>query len=479
VSDGSRPIARLAATALAATALAATATVVVVVTAGATATARSHLGHPLAPPGYVPGEVVVGYAGTPSRSTAAARLRTMGVRASAAPSPEPGAAILRVPAGESVPQALARLRTVPGVAYAVPNYVAHIAGSWIPNDPGRTRQRGGWQKTQWNFLAGAGVNAPAAWANLRVDGRPGGRGVVVALLDTGVAYRSWGSYVQSPDFKGARFVHPYDFVANNAFPLDREGHGTFVAGEIAEATNNGFALTGLAYGATIMPLRVLDASGTGDAATIARGVRYAAAHGAQIINLSLEFGIGVGATDIPDLISAIRFAQQHGVLVVGAAGNDQTSQIAYPARASGVVAVGATTADRCLAWYSNTGPGLTLVAPGGDDDTTAGPGCHPDRNLPSISQLTFAARSNPRRFGYQAGVYGTSMAAAEVAAAAALVIASGVVGRHPAPQQVIARLEQTARPLDNAPRPNSSSGYGLIDAGAATSRSGAAHRNRA
>ena len=243
MSDGSRPIARLATIALAATA-----TVVVVVTAGATATARSHLGHPLAPPGYVPGEVVVGYAGTPSRSTAAARLRTMGVRASAAPSPEPGTAILRVPAGESVPQALARLRTVPGVAYAVPNYVAHIAGSWIPNDPGRTRQRGGWQKTQWNFLAGAGVNAPAAWANLRVDGRPGGRGVVVALLDTGVAYRSWGSYVESPDFKGAHFVHPYDFVANNAFPLDREGHGTFVAGEIAEATNNGFALTGLAYG---------------------------------------------------------------------------------------------------------------------------------------------------------------------------------------------------------------------------------------
>lgn len=392
----------------------------------------------------------------------------MGVRASAAPSPGPGTAILRLPAGESVPDALAGLRAVPGVAYAVPNYVAHMAGSWIPNDPGRSHQPGGWEQMQWNFLAGAGVNAPAAWANLRADRRPGGRGVVIALLDTGVAYRSWGRYVESPDFKGTRFVDPYDFVANNAYPLDREGHGTFVAGEIAEATNNGFALTGLAYGATIMPLRVLGANGTGDAATIARGVRYAATHRAQIINLSLEFGIGVGPDDIPDLVSAIRFAQRRGVLVVGAAGNDEASQVAYPARISGVVAVGATTADRCLAWYSNTGPGLTLVAPGGDDDSSGGPSCHPDRNLPDISQLTFTSQSNPRRFGYQPGVYGTSMAAAEVAATAALVIASGVVGHHPTPQRVIARLEQTAQPLDSPPRPNSSYGYGLIDAGAAT-----------
>lgn len=463
---GLRSIARLTAVPLATVAA-----VVMLVTAGPSAGAAPHARQPSSPPAYVPGEVVVGYAAAPTRTRAAARLRTMGVRASAAPPPGPGTAILRVPAGESVPQALARLRAIPGIAFAVPNYVAHIAGSWIPNDPGRARQRGGWQKMQWNFLAGAGVNAPAAWANLRADRRPGGRGVVVALLDTGVAYRSWGGYRKSPDFTGTHFVHPYDFVANNAYPLDREGHGTFVGGEIAEATNNGVALTGLAYGATLMPVRVLGAGGTGDAATIARGVRYAATHGAQIINLSLEFGIGVGAGDIPDLIGAIHFAQRRGVLIVGAAGNDASNQIAYPARVSGVVAVGATTADRCLAWYSDTGPGLTLVAPGGDDDSSSGPSCHPDRSLPSISQLTFATRSDPRRFGYQAGVYGTSMAAAEVAATAALVIASGVVGRHPSPQAIIARLEQTARPLDSSARPNPSSGYGLIDAGAATGRS--------
>jgi serine protease len=454
--------------------------VVVLVPSGvagrATALAASHPVHPPAPPEYVPGEVVVRYA---SRA-AAARLRTMGVRASAAPAPELGTEVLRVPSGETVPQAAARLQAVPGIAYAVPNYIAHLAGSWIPNDPGRAHQRGGWQRMQWNFLAGTGVDAPAAWANLRADRRPGGRGVVVAVLDTGVAYRNWGTYLKSPDFKGTRFIAPYDFVADNPFPLDREGHGTFTAGEIAEATNNGVALTGLAYGATVMPLRVLSADGTGDAATIARGVRYAVAHGAQVINLSLEFGIGIRGADIPDLVSAIRFAEQRRVLVVGAAGNDQASQIAYPARVAGVLAVGATTADRCLAWYSNTGPGVMVVAPGGDSDTStsSNPSCHPNRSLPSIYQLTFVNSSSPRRFGYQAGIYGTSMAAAEVAAAAALVIASGVVGRHPTPQQVIARLERTARPLDSAPLPDWDSGYGLIDAGAATARSPSARLAR-
>jgi serine protease len=387
-----------------------------------------------------------------------------------------------VQTGETVSGAVARLRGVPGVAYAVPNYVAHLAGSWIPNDPGRSHQRAGWERMQWNFLPGAGLNAPAAWANLIARRRPGGRGVVVAVLDTGVAYRNWRTYVQSPDFKGTHFTAPYDFVANNPFPLDREGHGTFTVGEIAEATNNGVALTGLAYGATVMPIRVLAADGTGDAATIARGIRYAVAHGAQVVNMSLEFGIGIRAADIPDIVSAIRFAVRHRVLVVGAAGNDEANEIAYPARVAGAVAVGATTADRCLAWYSNAGPGLAVVAPGGDDDASSDPdpSCHPDRSLPSINQLTFASPTDPRRFGYQPGIYGTSMAAAEVAATAALVIASGVVGRHPTPQQVIARIERTARPLDNAPRPNWNSGYGLIDAGAATApSSGGVRRGRA
>ena len=100
---------------------------------------------------------------------------------------------------------------------------------------------------------------------------------------------------------------------------------------IAEATNNRFGLTGLAYGAKIMPVRVLDADGNGDAQTIARGIRYAVKHGAQVINLSLEFDITVTAAQIPNIIGAINYAHRHGVVVVAAAGNDSSRQLAYPA----------------------------------------------------------------------------------------------------------------------------------------------------
>ncbi len=423
---------------------------------------------------YVPGEVVVGYQS--GRLAHAALARASQVSSSPPAPVDSNTAVLRLAANESVPQAIARLQGTPGVAYAVPNYVAHIAGQWIPNDPGRGKTPGGWQKMQWNFLPVVGVDAPAAWGNLRADHRAGGRGVVVAVLDTGVAYRNWRQFKRSPDLKGTRFVAPYDFVAHNGYPLDREGHGTFVTSEIAETTNNRYGLTGLAYGASIMPVRVLAADGTGDAATIARGIRYAVRHGARVINMSLEFGIGIGAADIPTIVRAVRFAEQHRVVLVGAAGNDEAPEIAYPARVPGVIAVGASTRDRCLAWYSNTGPGLALVAPGGDDDASlpSDPDCNPNASLPDINQLTFTNPSNPRRFGYPRGVYGTSMAAPEVSAAAALVIASGVIGRHPSPTAVLERLERTAQPIGNSPLPNQAYGYGLLDAGSATSRASAA-----
>jgi len=383
--------------------------------------------------------------------------------------------LLHLRRGESVSQAIAHLTRQPGVAYAVPNYLAHITGSppstWTPDDPGRADQPGGWARLQWNFLPGAGVDAPAAWANLRSDGRPGGRGVVVAVLDTGVAYRNWRHFRRSPDFADTRFADPYDFVAGNAYPLDRQGHGTFVAGTIAESTNNGFGLTGIAYGATIMPVRVLDGGGWGDADTIARGIRYAVSHGAQVINLSLEFDPSVTAGQIPSIISAVDYAHSHGVVLVGASGNESENRMAYPARSHQVISVGATTSDRCLAAYSNGGHGLDLVAPGGGDDSTipSDPDCHPDRSLPDIFQMTFGSPAHPDRFGYPNGWYGTSMAAPHVAAVAALVIASGVLGHDPSPDQVLARLEATAQPLGQG-RPNAEYGYGLIDAGAATAR---------
>jgi len=245
---------------------------------------------------------------------------------------------------------------------------------------------------------------------------------------------------------------------------------------IAESTNNGLGLTGLAYGARIMPIRVLDADGNGDSATIAKGIRYAVAHGAQVINLSLEFEINITASEIPNIISAITFAHRHGVVVVAAAGNDSSRKLAYPAAAPPVISVGATTRDRCLAGYSNGGAKLDLVAPGGGDDASLStdPDCHPFRNLPAVHQMTFSDFDSIRpgedgaRFSLP-GSYGTSMAAPAVSATAALVIASRVLGPHPSPDRILARLEQTATPLGGS-QPNPDYGYGLVNAGAATAR---------
>ncbi len=199
------------------------------------------------PTDYVPHEVLVGYrAGPIARVTSDFELR-MGARQSGPP-PAPRSALLRLPADASVTAAIAKLRREPGVAYAEPNFVAHATGDWYPNDPGRANRPEGWEQMQWNFLPLVGVDAPEAWANLRAVRRPGGSGVVVAILDTGVAYRNWHKFRKSPDFTGTHFVDPYDFISNNQYPLDRNGHGTFVAGTVAEATNNGFGSPGSPMG---------------------------------------------------------------------------------------------------------------------------------------------------------------------------------------------------------------------------------------
>lgn len=420
---------------------------------------------------YAPDKVVVGYAARTSTNAWSAGIAGTGPRGGVPASAR--TRVVELAPGVSVASALEHLRRTRGVAWAVPDYLAHAAGQVIPNDPGVSHTPGGWREVQWNFAGVFGVNAPEAWANVAADGAPGGHGVTVAVLDTGVAYANRGPFRRSPDFVATEFVRGYDFVARNAFPNDRNGHGTFVASTIAEATNNGRGLTGLAFGARLMPVRVLDGQGEGEASTIAEGVVFAVRHGAQVINLSLEFSPGVTASDIPELIGALRYAHRRGVLVVGAAGNEGHTAIAFPARASNVVSVGATTERGCLAGYSNDGGGLTLVAPGGGADASlpGDPNCHPE--LPpgrDIYQVTFTG-SSPRVFGLPTGYEGTSMAAPHVSATAALVIASGVLGRHPTPAQITARLRATARKL-GGPGDQALYGAGLVDAAAATAPGG-------
>lgn len=438
----------------------------------------AHLRAASASAAWAPHRVIVGYAPLRSRTSGG---HTIVAPAAASRTPRIRTVVKSLPRRESVANALSRLRGRPGVAYAYPDYVAHAAGAFFPDDPGTAHHRRGWEQMQWNMLAGTGVDAPQAWANLLADKRAGGKGVRVAVLDTGVAYRTWRKFRISPDFRGGRFVAPYDFIAQNRYPLDRNGHGTFVAGAIAERTNNGFGLTGLAYGASIMPVRVLNQRGEGAESTIARGIRYAVDHGARVINLSLEFLLGRvhSASQIPLIVRAVNYARRHRVVVVAAAGNDEARRVAFPARLSGVISVGATTKDGCQAAYSNEGPDLDLVAPGGGGDAVipSDPACHPNRVLPPIFQLTLSDppfAGNPGkfgRFGYPGYYIGTSMAAPEVSAAAALVIASRVLGPRPTPAHVLRRLERTATPLPaGATGRNDAYGHGLINAGAATAR---------
>jgi hypothetical protein len=276
--------------------------------------------------------------------------------------------------------------------------LAHATG-FVPNDPGTTSRAGGWSELQWNFAGRFGVDAPGAWTNAITAGRPGGKGVTVAVLDTGVSYTDRAGARRSPDLSARQFVRGYDFVDDDPYPTDPNGHGTFIASTVAEKTGNGYALTGLAYGARIMPVRVLDAYGDGDPGAIARGIRFAAAHRADIINLSLNFAPGVTPRQVAPVARAIGFARRRGAVIVAATGNDDARGLPYPASDSRVLAVGATTEHGCVANYSNQGPGIDLVAPGGGEDADE-PGdanCVAGRAGRSIAQLTLSARG-PDRF---------------------------------------------------------------------------------
>lgn len=356
--------------------------------------------------------------------------------------------------------------TLPAGAAAAPR--GHAA-TFLPDDPGRGVAPGGWQRDQWNFTGPYGVDALGAWRHLIAARRPGGAGVVVAVVDSGVAYRTKPPYRRSPDLQGFRFVRGYDFVDDDQLPDDESGHGTHVASTIAEATDNGVGETGLAYGVRIMPVRVLDRSDEGSTEDIARGIRWAAAHGADVINVSIEFSEEVVASEVPEVIRAIAFAHTQGAVVAAAAGNTGGVRVVLPARARYAIAVGATTEHGCLSNFSNVGTQLDLVAPGGggdaelDDDTRCAPD---DDTLRDIFQVTLEGRGSPR-FGIPDRFEGTSMAAPHVSAVAALVIASGVLGPDPAPAAVEERLEATARDL-GAPGLDRRYGSGLLDAEAAT-----------
>src|SRR4051794_26307759 len=411
----------------------------------------------------VPGKVIVRYERDATRAERAHVQARTGTRfGTVLPG---GSRTLRIADGESVAKTVSDLNHNAKVAYAVPDYKVHAA-AFDPNDTGRGN---GWAPLQWNFAGAWGVNAPQAWNEAIAAHAPGGKGVIVAVIDSGVAYENRGNFRRATDLGGSRFVNGYDWVNRDKHPDDEESHGTHVTGVIAQQTNNRYGVTGLAYGVKIMPLRVLDSQGNGDGSDIARAVRYAVKHHAKVVNMSVEFDTGLRAGDIPEVISALHYATRKGVTLVAASGNEGSSKVAYPARDSSVISVGASTARGCLADYSNGGSGLDLVAPGGGQDASfKGNGldranCNPagpDRTI--VQQTLWGDVRHFRLVGFE----GTSFAAPHVTAAAALLIATKRLGAHPKPAAIKRRLRETARDL-GSPGDDSHCGAGLLDVGAA------------
>ena len=294
-----------------------------------------------------------------------------------------------------------------------PNYIYHT--SVAPNDPQYSKQ--------WHLH---NIHAERAWEETR------GRGVTVAIIDTGVS--------KVPDLAKTEFVDGYDFVNDKTTADDDNGHGTHVAGTVAQSTNNNYGVAGIAYEAKIMPLKVLSSSGGGTISDIAEAIRFAADNKADIINMSLGGG---GESQV--MKDAIDYAYNKGVVIIAAAGNENNNSASYPARYAHVIGVGATDAQGERAEFSNYGAGVDISAPGGGNGSKIWQETiDPDTNTPMIS-----------------GLQGTSMAAPHVAGVAALIKSTGIT----APDEIFAVLQQSVRKIEQDPQ--NYYGAGHLDAAAA------------
>ncbi len=249
-----------------------------------------------------------------------------------------------------------------------------------PNDP--------LYEKQWHLDA---MGAPYGWAN-----SPAGEGVIVAVIDTGAT--------QTSDLIDTKFLPGKSFTGEPMF--DGNGHGTHVAGTIAQATNNGIGTAGIAPNATILPVKVLSNYGSGSASGIASGIDWAVDQGAQVINLSL------GGSYSKIIHLSIQKAVDDGVIVVAAMGNDGSNQANYPGGLEETIGVSALGPTGELSFYSTHGKGTDIAAPGGDKQIGGEAG--------GVLQQTTKDSESYQYF------QGTSMATPHVVGAAAVLLSTGM-----------------------------------------------------
>jgi serine protease len=357
---------------------------------------------------YAPKSVLVKFKASAS---AAARSKTLG-RVGGRGAKSVGHNVVTVSGDQPAPELLKKLKADPAVEIASLDYTRRSSAT--PNDK--------FYATDQKYLPT--IRMPQAWDLTKSAGTQ-----TVAVLDTGID-------AGHPDLTG-RTLPGRNEIRPGTTPNDDNGHGTMTAGIIGANTNNGVGLAGVAWSAKILPVKVLDAEGSGTDAVIIAGINWAAANGAKVINLSLG-----GPDDNPLLHDAITQAVAKGIVVVAAAGNTGVGAPEYPAAYPEVIAVGATDNNGALTAFSTHGDWVDIAAPGWDIFST-GP-----RSLTLPEYLPYWTGS------------GTSFSAPMVAGVAALLR-----NKFPTytPAQIAARLKSTAR--DAGPRGiDPYYGAGILDA---------------
>lgn len=402
----------------------------------------------------IPDEVMVRFSPGTAETEARRAMAELGGRETGL-IPEIRLRLVKLPPGLAVETAISRLLRNPNVLSAEPNHV--MTAKTLPNDP--------YFSFQWSLDR---IQARSAWV-AGVPGSEGSDAVVIAVADTGIDARN-------PDLAG-KLVAGYNAFDGSGNAQDDNGHGTAVAGIAAASSNNGLGITGVAWKARLMPVKVLDAAGNGNEFLIAQGIVWAAEHGARVINMSFGSCQVIGGevfceTPTQAFQAATDLAWSRGAVLVAATGNENTSKPSYPASYPHVLGVGATDNADLLARYSNFGGSLDVVAPGGGGSafvcdpavdilslalTATRLDCSAFPDAPSACGCAFSAAINSTLYVAEAG---TSAAAPIVSGLSAVVL-----GLHPdwTPDRVMTLIEATADAATGQAGWTPNYGYGRVN----------------